>query len=141
MKNKYRSTINPLTIILNIILYVVLLLLAYKKTPNIFIVILAIVLISMSWNTYKFLEYKYYFESSGLLIKHKREKIFIKYKDIKYVEVNSETRGIIYGYGVQRLLINTGKSIDDSYLITPQKEKEFINNLEIKVKNAKKGTN
>ena len=139
--NKYRSTINPLTLIVNIILYLALLYLSYIKTPNFFLFILIIVLICLGFSLYNFLRYKYYLESTGLLIKHKRERVFINYKDIKYVEVNSETRGIIYGYGVKRLLVCCGKHTEDSYLITPANEEEFIKNLEIKVKNAKKDTN
>ena len=75
------------------------------------------------------------------MIKHKRKRIFVLYKDIKYVELNSEDSGMIYGYGVKRLLIGTGKGIEQTYLITPAREKEFIDNLEIRVKKAKKGTN
>ena len=67
--------------------------------------------------------------------------MLILYKDIKYVELNSENNGMLYGYGVKRLLIGTGRNVEESYLITPEKEKEFIENLEIRVKNAKKGTN
>ena len=139
--NKYRSTINPLTIIINVILYGVLLYLAYIRTPNLFVVILFIVIILIGYTSFKFVSYKYYLEDYGLLIKHKREKIIKNYKDIKYVEVNSETSGIIYGYGVNKLLISVGKGAIDSYIITPVNEKEFINNIELRVKNAKKGTN
>ena len=75
--NKYRSTINPLTIIINVILYGVLLYLAYIRTPNLFVVILFIVIILIGYTSFKFVSYKYYLEDYGLLIKHKREKIII----------------------------------------------------------------
>jgi len=139
--NKYRSTINPLTIIVNIVLYAVLLILVYTKTREFFVFGCILVLLYVSFNIVKFLSYKYYLEPHGLVIIHKRRKMLILYKDIKYVELNSENNGMLYGYGVKRLLIGTGKNVEESYLITPEKEKEYIENLEIRVKNAKKGTN
>ena len=65
----------------------------------------------------------------------------LTYKDIKYYEVDShETRGVIYGYGVRRILIAIGKGIDEIYLITPANEDKFIELLEKKINMAKRNT-
>ena len=66
---------------------------------------------------------------------------FLPYKDIKYYEVDShETRGVIYGYGVRRILIAIGKGIDEIYLITPSNEEKFIELLEKKINMTKRNT-
>lgn len=139
--NKYRSTLNPVTIIVNIALYAVLLVLIYINTPKFFIVGCLVVFVCIVLSIIKFFSYKYFLEHQGLIIIHKRQKIIVAYKNIKYVEVDSKQTGMLYGYGNKRLLVGCGKGIEETYLITPEKEEEFIKNLEIKVKNAKKGTN
>ena len=107
--------------------------LIYNKTKEIFVYGCIFVLLYISLNIVKFLSYKYYLEPHGLVIIHRRRKMLILYKDIKYVEVNSERDGMIYGYGVKRLLVGTGRNVEESYLITPEKEDEFIKNLEIRI--------
>ena len=47
---------------------------------------------------------------------------------------------MIYGFGYNRLLVVAGKGIEEYYLITPAKEKDFLEKLEKKVKEAKKNT-
>ena len=137
-KLKFRSTINPLALIINIILYGVLVYLVISKNPEdnkwLMPVMLVLVVIIIFFDVLKYIKYKYYFDNKALIIIHRRNKYVLPYKDIKYYEVDShETRGIIYGYGVRRILIAVGKAIDEIYLVTPAKEKEFVELLEKKL--------
>ena len=141
VETKYRSTVNPLAIGLSVILYVILAVLVVKKTPQYLPFMIVFIILMLGLDSVKYIGYKYYFDNKGLTIIHRRKRILILYKDIKYVEVDSkETHGIIYGYGVKRILIGTGRGIEEKYLITPAKEKEFIELLEKKVNQAKKNT-
>lgn len=136
--DKYRSTVNPLTIIVNVLLYIILLVIVYFKSNDFFPYLLVLVFLFASFSTWKFLSYKYVLDNKGLIINHKFKRLLILYKDIKYVEINSTETGMIYGYGIKRLLISTGKGIENYYLITPEHEKEFIENLEKRVNMVKK---
>lgn len=138
--NKFRSTVNPVTIIVNIILNAVLILLAYFKSRDFFWAIVAVIAVSIVISIVRFTSYKYFFENKGLVIIHRRQRYLIPYKNVKYVEINSRQTGMIYGYGLRRILIAAGKGIEELYLVTPEKENEFLEILEKKVDNAKKGT-
>lgn len=138
--DKYRSTLNPITLIVNVVLYVALLVLGYFESDIAFYISIAMVVFFAITTTRKFVEYKYFLDDKGLYITHKGQKANIQYKNIKYVEVNSKQTGMIYGFGYNRLLVVAGKGIEEYYLITPAKEKDFLEKLEKKVKEAKKNT-
>lgn len=142
---KYRSTINPLAVGISLILYVVMIILIITKNPDdkpwVLPVMLSVVVFIIALDILKYVSYKYYFENKGLVIIHRKRKFLLPYKDIKYYEVDShETRGVIYGYGVRRILIAIGKGIDEIYLITPANEDKFIELLEKKINMAKRNT-
>lgn len=138
--NKFRSTINPITIAVNLILYIILLVLVYTKSPEYLLFLIIVEIILLGLDCIKYSSYKYFFEDHRLVIIHKRIRYTIPYNKIKYIESNTSQTGLIYGYGYKRVLISTGKGIDESYLITPTNEKEFIEKLENEVSKAKKDT-
>ena len=138
--SKYRSTLNPITIAVNVILYTAVIVLGYYESKVAFYLSIALVVLFVFTTTKKFLEYKYFIDDKGLYITHKGQKTNIPYKSIKYIEENSKQTGMIYGFGVNRLLIATGKGIESFYLVTPRNQKDFIEQLEKRVKEAKKGT-
>lgn len=142
---KFRSTINPLAIGISVILYIVMIVLIITKNPDdkpwALPIMLSLVVIILAVDVLKYVSYVYYFENKGLVIIYRRKKFILPYKDIKYYEVNShETRGVIYGYGVRRILIAIGKGIDEIYLVTPSHEDKFIELLEKKINMAKRNT-
>ena len=142
---KFRSTINPLAVGISIILYIVMIVLIITKNPDdkpwVLPVMLSVVVIIIALDILKYVSYKYYFENKGLMIIHKKRKILLPYRDIKYYEVNSyETRGMFYGYGVRRILIAVGKGIDEIYLVTPSNEEKFVELLEKKINMSKRNT-
>ena len=138
---KFRSTINPVAIGITVVLYLILVILIVTTNPKFAPYSSALVIILVAIDIIKYSSYKYYFDKKGLTIVHKRKKYLLLYKDIISLEINShETHGIIYGYGLRRMLISTGSSIENKFLITPAKEKEFIELLEKQVKHAKKNT-
>ena len=141
VETKFRSTVHPLAIGLSVILYIVMAVLVINKTPKYIPFMIVFIILMLGLDSVKYVAYKYYFDNKGLTIIQRSKRMLILYKDIKYVEVDSkETHGIIYGYGVIRILIGTGRGIEEKYLITPAKEKEFVDLLEKKVNQAKKNT-
>ena len=85
VETKYRSTVNPLAIGLSVILYVILAVLVVKKTPQYLPFMIVFIILMLGLDSVKYIGYKYYFDKKGLTIIHKRKRMLILYKDIKYM--------------------------------------------------------
>ncbi len=139
--DSYRSKVSPITLIVNIALYVILLVLVYLKSNEFFFFILILVIVLMTISIMKFYRPKYFFLEHGLNIIHNKKETLILYKDIKVIEKNSNETGLLLGYGLKKVLISTLKGNSGNYLVSPEKEDLFINELENRVNKAKKAQN
>ena len=116
--NKYRSKVSPITIGVNLALYLLLILLAIFKSKDNLIFMLGLIVIVILLSLRKFLSYKYYLNDIGLVIIDKSKEILILYKDIKYIEEDTKESGLLHGYGLKKILVSKGKGVSSSYLIT-----------------------
>lgn len=139
--DKFRSKVNIITIIVNALLYLTLFVIVLIKNKELLLIVSILILICIGLLVYKFLQYKYFFDDKGLIIKDKKENVLILYKDIKFIEKNTSETGLLYGYGLKRILVATGTGSSQKYLISPEKEDEFILELENRVEKAKKAQN
>lgn len=139
--DKFRSKVNIITIIVNALLYLTLFVIVLIKNKELLLIVSILILICIGLLVYKFLQYKYFFDDKGLIIKDKKENVLILYKDIKFIEKNTSEMGLLYGYGLKRILVATGTGSLQKYLISPEKEDEFILELENRVEKAKKAQN
>lgn len=139
--DKFRSKVNIITIIVNALLYLTLFVIVLIKNKELLLIVSILILICIGLLVYKFLQYKYFFDDKGLIIKDKKENVLILYKDIKFIEKNTSEMGLLYGYGLKRILVATGTGSSQKYLISPEKEDEFILELENRVEKAKKAQN
>ena len=139
--DKFRSKVNFITIIINALLYIALLVIVLIKNKELLLIVSILILVCIGLLVYKFLQYKYYFDNRGLIIKDKKENILILYKDIKYIEKDTKEIGLLYGYGFKRILVATGTGSSQKYLISPEKEDIFLLELEKRVEQSKKAQN
>lgn len=139
--DKFRSKVNFVTIIVNALLFISLFIIVLVKNKDLLLIVSILILVCIGLLVYKFLKYKYYLDNRGLIIKDKKEDILILYKDIKYIEKDTQETGLLYGYGFKRILVATGTGSSQKYLISPEKEETFILELEKRVEKAKKAQN